>query len=48
MTSSFRLLLSRLGVLFVLYHLLFRSPITDRIWKGTGSLQDQQLCDTGV
>ena len=23
---------------FVLYHLLFRSPITDRVWRGIGSL----------
>ena len=27
-----------LEVLFVLYHPLFRSPITDRVYKGTGSL----------
>ena len=25
-------------VLFLLSHLMFRSPITDRVWKGTGSL----------
>ena len=27
-----------LEVLFLLYHLLFRSPITDCVWKGTVSL----------
>ena len=35
--------LSGLGVLFVLYHVFFRSPITDRVWKGTGSLKFVQI-----
>ena len=37
MTCSFSLL-SGLGALFLLYHLLFRSPITDRVWNATGLL----------
>ena len=32
------LLLFRVGVFFLLYHLFLHSPITDRVWKGTGSL----------
>ena len=32
------LLLSGLGVLFLLDHLLFCYPITDRVWKVTGCL----------
>ena len=31
-------LLSDFGELFVLYHLMFYSPITDLVWKGTVSL----------
>ena len=27
----------------MLYHLLFRSPTTDYVWKGTGSLRDKQV-----
>ena len=34
------LLLSWLGVLFVLYHLLFRSPITAHVWIGNGFLSN--------
>ena len=32
------LLLFRVGVFFLLYHLFLHSPTTDSIWKGTGSL----------
>ena len=28
-----------LGISFVLYHLLFRSRITDRVWRGDWSLE---------
>ena len=42
MTCSI-LLLSGLGVLFLLYHLLFCSPIVDRVWKVTGSLKIMSL-----
>ena len=32
------LLFLGLGVLFVLNHLLFRSPITDHVWRATVSV----------
>ena len=32
------LLLFSVGALLLMYHLLFRSPITDRAWKATGFL----------
>ena len=36
--TVYLLLLFSLGVLFALYYLLFRSPMTDNVWRGTGSL----------